>query len=188
MDVTQKAINRYWNKVKKGGECWIWTAGQTSDGYGACTIFIDEKWKTFKAHRLAYILTHGDLTRPELHHKCATKLCVRPNHLQPMDRKEHMNVTPETYGYKWAQRTHCEKGHLLEGENLLPSATKDGYRKCRTCSIEASRKWREANPEKMRAAVDRYRSAHHDELVEKNRWYNEHVRGRKPGKSHLLMR
>ncbi len=148
MEVEQKVIDRFWSKVDKSGDCWIRTAGTTSDGYGACNIPVDGKQKSFKAHRLAYILTNGELAKPELHHKCGTKLCVRPDHLEPMTRQEHMNVTPDTYGYKWANRTHCEKGHLLEGDNLLPCATNNGYRKCRECSIEASRKWRKANPEK----------------------------------------
>lgn len=84
-------------------------------------------------------------------------------------RKEHMNLTPGTYGYKWAQRTHCEKGHELKGDNLVKSQLKRGLRQCRTCSIEKNRAWRKANPEKMLAAVRSWQRRNPDRVRELNR-------------------
>ena len=36
--------------------------------------------------------------------------------------------------HKSSQRTHCPRGHKLEGMNLLPSAVKVGRRACRSCA------------------------------------------------------
>ena len=156
MKAEDKSIQRFWSKVEiQASGCWHWTAAKMSDGYGAWSfVDIDRgKQRSLRAHRFAYWAIYGDLSKPELHHTCNEKICVNPDHLKPMTRKEHMNATPGTWGYEWAQLTHCEKGHPLEGDNLLPFALKKGIRRCRECQIEASRDWRKANPEKMRAAV-----------------------------------
>jgi len=163
MQADEKTIQRFWSKVEiQPNGCWHWMAGKTNDGYGAFAWSNKNSkgWK--RAHQFAYWAAYGETDKPELHHLCHNAICVNPDHLQPTDRKEHMRNTPGSYGYKWAHRTHCEKGHLLEGDNLLPSISKKGYRRCRECSRLASEQWRKANPEKMRAAVQRWKDANLD--------------------------
>lgn len=154
----QESKDNFWSKVEKTDGCWMWKGGKTDEGYGATNVVLDDdgEQRWMRAHRAAYILTHGTPEKPELHHICEEKLCVRPDHLKPVTRKEHMNLTPGTYGYKWARRTHCEAGHPFNSDNLLPFATKAGFRRCRECSRLKSKAWREANPEKMRAAAQRW--------------------------------
>lgn len=58
--------------------CVLWTAAQTSDGYG---IVYWEK-KDQLAHRLSYSNKHGDIpTGMCILHKCDTPCCINPDHL-----------------------------------------------------------------------------------------------------------
>ena len=75
---------RFWNSVDKTGECWLWTGYLQKQGYGQ-TIY--PGGKSILAHRLAWLLTHGDLPSAEqlLRHKCDNPRCVRPDHLEVGD-------------------------------------------------------------------------------------------------------
>lgn len=179
MEIPQHIIDRFWSKVEKTDYCWLWTAGKTTDGYGAWTYKVQDKSQWFRAHRFAWLVTHGAPKKPEFHHICNTRLCVRPDHLRAVTRKEHMWLTPGSYGYKWKHRTHCQEGHELSVENCLPSALKNGYRRCRICSSEASRKWRTANPEKMKAAVRNWTERNHDRKLRADREYHRRVKAQK---------
>ena len=69
---------RFWAKVDKSGECWIWTA---SDVHGYGQFILSDKTKKF-AHRYAYELIIGAIPENhELHHSCERRRCVNPAHL-----------------------------------------------------------------------------------------------------------
>lgn len=71
---------RFWEKVDKRGNCWIWTASTLKTGYGC--IRIDQK--TIRAHRVAYELCVGPVPQGRLlRHSCDNKRCVNPSHLIP---------------------------------------------------------------------------------------------------------
>jgi hypothetical protein len=68
---------RFWSKVDKTEECWLWT-GCTRSGYG---LFRVGK-KMVSAHRWIYEQENGPI--PEgalLRHTCDNPPCVRPDHL-----------------------------------------------------------------------------------------------------------
>jgi hypothetical protein len=66
---------RFWAKVNKSSDCWVWTAS-TRSGYGA----IKYQGKTLSAHRVSYIIHNGETDKCVLH-KCNNRLCVNPDHL-----------------------------------------------------------------------------------------------------------
>lgn len=74
---------RFWAKVEKTADCWLWTAGVTRDGSGQFRT----RDGTVQAHRHAWGLAHG-MPAPEiLRHTCANRHCVRPEHLRGMAKR-----------------------------------------------------------------------------------------------------
>lgn len=75
-----KAARFSWDKVACGHaeECWPWTGGVNSWGYGACQL----DGRQMNASRAAYISKHGPLA-PGLVvcHRCDNPICCNPGHL-----------------------------------------------------------------------------------------------------------
>lgn len=70
---------RFWAKVDKSEECWIWTGSRQYSGYGR---FGGSAGHPVGAHRFAYELTYGPI--PDglfVCHRCDNPPCVRPDHL-----------------------------------------------------------------------------------------------------------
>lgn len=86
--LNQEIANRFWEKVKKTNGCWNWTASVDKPyGYGKFCI----KYKNYKAHRIAYQLTNGYITRDQfVLHKCDNRRCVNPSHLYIGDQTQNM--------------------------------------------------------------------------------------------------
>jgi len=91
---------RFWEKVLKSDDCWLW-AGNTNDhGYGLLGMNGHNRY----AHRIAWELTYGAIPigMSVLHH-CDNPPCVRPSHLflgtqadniADMDAKNRRKATP----------------------------------------------------------------------------------------------
>jgi HNH endonuclease len=71
-------MKNFWDKVKKGKGCWEWTGYIHPSGYGMFRF----QGKTPMAHRVAWILTHGEIPRGmKVLHRCDYPGCVNPDHL-----------------------------------------------------------------------------------------------------------
>jgi hypothetical protein len=70
---------RFWSRVDQSGPCWIWKAGRNYLNYGI--TYVAGNRYTF-AHRVSWMLTHGDIPEGVLVlHECDNPPCVRPDHL-----------------------------------------------------------------------------------------------------------
>jgi hypothetical protein len=82
--LTPQEIARFWDKVNKApgfgpnGDCWIWTGGKSTRGYGLFTI----RRRSYRANRIAYTLQYNtDPNELLACHRCDIPLCVRKEHL-----------------------------------------------------------------------------------------------------------
>lgn len=84
-------VIRFWSKVEKAENCWLWTAQINRDGYGR---FYDGVRKVL-AHRFSWELLNGPIDPGlEMDHRCHNRSCVRPEHLRLVTRGQNMqNLT-----------------------------------------------------------------------------------------------
>lgn len=110
-------------EVERG--CWMWSGPRHGEGYG-------KTGKNGLAHRVVYEALVGPIPDGmQLDHLCRNTGCVRPDHLEPVTRKENI-LRGESPHAKNARKTHCPKGHPLDG-------TERKGRNCKTCRREANR-------------------------------------------------
>ena len=120
---------RFWSKVQKTDECWLWTGALDRAGYGRFHL----AGVNVVAYRVAYELLVGPVPAGlTVDHLCRVRRCVRPDHLEPVTQRENI-LRGVGVGAVNAKRTHCSAGHPLAGDNLVPSMLKRGRRYCRIC-------------------------------------------------------
>lgn len=134
----------FWRRVNKTSECWHWTGYVTRRGYGKLRY----QGRQVAAHRLAYELYNGPV--PDglvLDHTChssdqncppgaicAHRICVNPDHLNPVTNSENMLLG----GNAKARQTYCLNGHEFDEANTYIKP--NGCRMCRRCRVAAVRR------------------------------------------------
>jgi hypothetical protein len=122
---------RFWAKVEKSDECWIWTAAK-ANGYGL--FYIDGH--LISSHRMSYQWEIGPIPDGmELDHLCRNRACVNPAHLEPVSRSENLRRGVGVGVYNTA-KTRCPNGHLYDEAN---TRTTGNRRHCRACARERAR-------------------------------------------------
>lgn len=117
---------RFWQKVDKSGDCWLWTAGIDTRGYGT---FRPTGGRMTKAHQWAYRELVGEVpVGLELDHLCRVRRCCNPSHLEPVTHAENVRRAPakthcdecggafEVYGSNWCCKP-CTRRRLNEYQN-----------------------------------------------------------------------
>lgn len=80
VDVSLSDEDRFWAKVEKTDDCWLWVGYKNKAGYGR----IRYEGRLRVAHEVSWILA-GNKVLPEKvldHFKCYNPACVRPSHLE----------------------------------------------------------------------------------------------------------
>lgn len=66
--------------------CWIWQKWTGQNGYG----YVKRAGEQILAHRLAYEEIYGPIPAGyHVHHRCETRRCVNPDHLEPLTPRDH---------------------------------------------------------------------------------------------------
>jgi len=133
---------RFWAKVDKSGDCWLWTAMKSSSGYGK----FDVGGRIVGAHRFAYELLLGPIPDAlELDHLCRVRNCVNPKHLEPVTHSVNTLRGMSSAAIN-ARKTECKHGHAFTSENIIWRSS--GSRECRTCKLA----WTQRRSERRRLA------------------------------------
>lgn len=131
MTYNKKYINRFWEKVEKTPDCWLWTAHINEKGYG---YFYDGS-RMKRVHRFSYEVVVGKIPKDtEIDHTCRVRNCVNPDHLEPVAHQENC-----IRGV--GSKSHCKQGHEFTKENTIRYGLVK-QRGCRVCRNNASRKYR----------------------------------------------
>ncbi len=105
-------------------ECWPWLAARLKNGYGA---FGKPGGGLITAHRVAYILSHGEISgNLVVDHVCRNRCCVNPAHLEAVTYQENA-----LRGLKGRLPTCCGRGHEWNSESTR--FAKNGRRFCLFC-------------------------------------------------------
>lgn len=130
--------DRFWLKVEKSDQCWLWTGSKDEHGYGR----INSGDRTPSGHpvpklatRVSWELTHGQIADGLfVCHRCDNPPCVRPDHLFLGTQKDNMADSAAKgrwYSPNRKPRHLCCHGHELTPENTY--IDRNGHRECRIC-------------------------------------------------------
>lgn len=162
---------RFWDKVDKSQHpegCWIWTAKLTDQGYGE--FWYSKEKQHYRAHRLAYELTHGEIPGDlpldhlchngkgcDLNAKCPHRACVNPEHLEAVEHKTNVLRGESPMAHN-VHKTHCPQGHEYTEENTYLKGTSRSCKECHRISVRLAH--REAAGIEGLAHDERYVKTH----------------------------
>lgn len=161
-------IERCIERIPESG-CWIWMGALTNNGYGRAK----RNGKTVVAHRVVHEALAGNIDEGmTLDHLCRVRCCVNPAHMEVVTPRVNV-LRGETVTAKNAAKTHCKRGHPLEGDNLF--VRKDGRRRCRACERASQKRFKSKPEQKAKHAA--YERAKRKELKMKQPQFKQARQG-----------
>lgn len=154
---------RFWAKVQKGPQCWLWTAGRhirgdRNNAYGQCYY----KGRPRRAHIVSWALEHGEIPTLCVLHRCDTPLCVRPDHLflgtiadnnRDAAHKGHLSVARPNRQKVTAQDIDVMRARVAAGETYQAVAADFGI--ARTTASEIIRGLRRRHDAPIRPSLQK---------------------------------
>lgn len=129
-----EAERRFWRKVQKTDECWLWQGTRDRRGYGQLRV----NKKSRPAHRISYELLVGPIpVGLVIDHLCRNPSCVNPAHLEAVTDRVNI-LRGSCLSAQRARQSYCKRGHPLVLTNVYRD--KKGRRFCRTCKAERMKK------------------------------------------------
>lgn len=133
---------RFWSKVDKSGECWLWTGYIKPNGYANFYPGGGRHVQKVYVHRFAYELTCGPIPADlEIDHLCHVRHCVNPAHLDVVTHRVNLDRRNAALGWALpkapkvrAIETHCRKGGHPFDEANTHVDRKSGKRMCKACA------------------------------------------------------
>jgi hypothetical protein len=120
--------------------CWLWGASEARGGYGQ----VHWQKRTRRIHTVVYEILIGSPGDLDLDHRCRTRLCCNPDHLEPLTRQQNLARGQGLIWMKRRERDACKHGHPFTPENTHH----DGKgRVCRTCRRIKNQKYRSRQKE-----------------------------------------
>ena len=108
--MNQTAEERFWSKVDKSGDCWLWTGSVKPSGYAQFSV----RGRNVYVHRFSYALISGSIPEgQEIDHRhSCPKHCVNPDHLRLTTSKQNKENQAGPYrgsmsgvrGVTWSER------------------------------------------------------------------------------------
>ena len=125
-------VERFWAKVQKSQDCWLWQGAPNSEGYGFLWAG-GRKGTNHLVHRISYEIHKGPIPDGydiHLDHLCRVRMCVNPSHLEAVTGRVNTlrGTAPSSRN---ATATHCIRGHAFDPSNTRN--LKSGKRECKAC-------------------------------------------------------
>lgn len=141
-------LDKFWARVspEPNTGCWLWMGQSNGRGYGRLHL---HDHQLVLAHRFSWEIHKGLVPDGlELDHLCKVKICVNPDHLEPVTHEE--NIARGNGGWMQRAQTECVNGHEFTAENTYNYLSKRGIskRQCKECNRIRSRLWQRVNKRK----------------------------------------
>lgn len=135
-----RRLQEFFADIEGTDECVEWPGRCDKRGYGRVSRLTAPCFGTDLAHRIAYIVTHGEIPDElTVDHDCFNPSCVNPRHLGLLTRLD--NSVKQRKAEAAAARTHCVNGHEWVEANTYRRPGKTG-RVCRVCVTQSQVRYR----------------------------------------------
>lgn len=134
------------------GACWEWTGARDADGYGQLHMHVGDRKRTLKAHRVAFVIKHGQLeSRDCVLHSCHNPACCNPDHLRIGTHARNMRDRREAGRYGRPHQSRLTKAEVVrmreryaEVRNIKDVAAEFGRTRSCVGRVVHGRVWRDA--------------------------------------------